>query len=186
MVNVTHYNNDRASRLQVLGVVLGVVHNLLLYGDNYLLLDFRAHFAYHYLGGIIIDNLINSRHHSKLHEHLYNLRRGLFKSCGKLAYGNLVTHGYGYRRLLYALKLHTPDLIRLGLTLRSLRAAVILRFLLDFLLSRIIVLHCVGGGNYFVFFVIFIYIDIRCPCIDPAYFGWSAFRRLARLFIRLS
>ena len=161
VVNVTHNDDDRASRLQCLLGILGDIHYSFLYRDNDGALYFAAHFGHDYLGGIVVDGLIDRRHHTELHELLYDLGRSLFQRRGKLAHRYFLAHRYGDRRLFDLFKLNSAKLIRLGLALCTLRTAVFLRLLLYLLLALdIIAAHSIGRSDILISLVVFIDVDV--------------------------
>ena len=133
MVNVTHNNNNRTSGFEIFVTVLCDVHNLFFNGNHNRFLNFGTHFGNNDFGGIIVNNLVNRCHHTQFQKFLNNVGSGFLHSGRKFANSDFLAYGYGDRSLFNAFKLKSSHFIRFGFTLSTLRTAVILRFLLDFL-----------------------------------------------------
>ena len=185
VVNVTHNNNNGTSGFEILVTVLRNVHNLFLNGNHNRFLNFGTHFGNNDFGGIIVNNLVNRCHHTQFQKFLNNFGGGFLHGSRKFAHGDLLTHRYGDRCLFNTLKLDSSHFIRLGFTFSTLRTAVILRFLLDFLLFGIIVPHRVGRGNTFILFVIFINVDVGGAGVNMTDFRRSSVGSGSRSFILL-
>ena len=68
MVDMTHDNDNRASRLEVLFLVLTLVKQLFFDGDEDFLLNLRAHLFCDDGSGVEVDGLGNVRHNTQLEQ----------------------------------------------------------------------------------------------------------------------
>ena len=146
VVNVTHNNNDRIARLQLLFLVLVLIEQLLLDGNVYFLLNLAAHFLCNDGCGIVVDHLGDGRHNAQLDETLDNIRCGALHAGSELTDGNLLRNHYLYRNLLKCchllLTLQAAHLLLLLLTaLVAERLGALVGLLGELLLLRALGLH---------------------------------------------
>ena len=116
MVDVAHDDHDGGAGLELVGGILMVVDELLLDGDDDLLLDLAAELLGDKGCGIEVDHLGKRRHDAVLHQALDDLRAGLLHAARQLADGDLVGDLDGQRGLLGDLELEAAHLLGLLLT----------------------------------------------------------------------
>ena len=116
VVNVTHDNDDRRSGHKILRLILVVVDQTLLNGDDDFLLDLAAKLHGDERRGVIVDNVGNGSEHAELKELLYDLGCGLLHAGGQLADGYLVGNLNLQLLLLSYLKLKLLHTVALFLT----------------------------------------------------------------------
>ncbi len=80
MVNVSHNNYNRASRLEILCLVLIVNDKSFLDGNNNFLFDLCAQFISNDSRRVKIDYLVDACHNAKSHQLFDNNARSDFKS----------------------------------------------------------------------------------------------------------
>ena len=102
MVDVTHDADDGASRNEILRLVLRVVEQLLLDGDDNLTRNLRAELVGDEIRGVKIDRLVDGRHDAEGHQLLYDFSGGHLESRRELADRDLVRNG-NLKRLLLCL-----------------------------------------------------------------------------------
>ena len=119
VINVTHDNNDRVSRRKIFLRVVGVVDYPVLYRDNDLLLGLCAELGCDYRRGVVVNNLIDSRHNSEREQLLDNLGRSHLEHGGKVGDNYLIGDFYDYLRLLRALRRYTGEALSLCLAARG-------------------------------------------------------------------
>ena len=116
VVNVTHDNDNRCSRHQILRLILMVVDKTLLNRNYDFLLDLAAKLHGDERRGVIVDNIGNGGEHAELEELLYDLGRGLLHTGGQFADGNFVGYLDLELLLLRYLKLKLLHTVSLFLT----------------------------------------------------------------------
>ena len=137
MVDVSHDNDDRASRLEVFFLVLALIKQLLLDGDKDFLLDLRAHLLGNQCRGIKVDGLRDVRHDTQLEQFLDDVCRGALEAGCQLADVDLVrNHDLELNLLdLLALALQSLELLLLLLTTLAGERTACVRLALDLLLA---------------------------------------------------
>ena len=90
MIHVAHNHHHRGPVLQILGLVLGGVDELLLDGNYHLALHLAAHLLGDDGGGVKVDKLADTSHDAVLHQALDHLGGGLFHAAGQLPHADLV------------------------------------------------------------------------------------------------
>ena len=90
VVHVAHDHHHGGAGLQVLGLVLGGVDELLLNGDDDLLLHLAAQLLGDDGGGVEVDDVAERGHNAVFDEALDHLGAGLFHAGGQLAHADLV------------------------------------------------------------------------------------------------
>ena len=186
VVNVTHDNNDRITRLELLFLVLVLVEQLLLDGNMNFLFDLAAHFLGNDGCGIVIDDLRDRSHNAQLDEALDNVRCGALHAGSELADGDLIRDHDLYRdllercHLLLALEaLHLLLLLLAALVAERLGALVGL--LGQLLLLGALGLHALGLCVYQLIYMIVILGEIYVTGtagIDTVYLLYLALSRL--------
>ena len=97
MVDVTHDHHNGGAGHQILFLILMVVDQLLLDGDDHFLLHLAAHLLGDDGGGVEVDHLAERGHDAVLHQALDHLGAGLLHAAGQLTHADLVgdLHGDG-------------------------------------------------------------------------------------------
>ena len=95
VVDVAHDHDDGGARLELFRPVLAVVDELLLHGDNDLVLDLAAELHGHERRGVVVDDVGERSHDAVLDERLDDLGAGLLHAGGQLADAD----GVGYLHL---------------------------------------------------------------------------------------
>ena len=108
MVNVSHNDNYRASRLQILSLILFVNDKSFLDGYNHLVLNLCANLFGYKRGGVKVDGLVLVSHNSQAHQLFDNVGNGGFQAGCKLGNNYLVGNHYLKLLLSCSFKLHTP------------------------------------------------------------------------------
>ena len=123
MVDVAHDHHHGGARHQILVLVLMVVDQALLDGDDHLLLHLAAQLFGDDGGGVEVDHLAQGGHDTVLHQALDHLCTGLLHAAGQLAHGDLVGDLHGDGGLLDDLQTQLAETV--GLLLLALVAGKI-------------------------------------------------------------
>ena len=169
VVNVSHNYYYGAARLEVRIVVVGVVDEALLNGDDDLFLYLCAELLSYERCGIEVYLLIYRSHYAESHELLDNVGSRSLQTCCELADCNAL--GYHYLELLLscALELEPLELLCLGLLLAELLAVPLLGLLIYLLLLRAVVLVVlVRGSHVVVALVVLVEVHVAAAGIDCA------------------
>ena len=132
VVNVTHDADDGVARDEFVGVVLRLVKEALLDGDDDLLRDLRTELIGDEERSVVVHGLVERSHHAHLHEALDDLGRRDLQAGGQLLHRNLIRHG--------DLKLLSARLFQLGL-LHALDRQLFLVLRLAVLAARVLLLQ---------------------------------------------
>ena len=94
---MAHNHHHRGPGHQILGLILVVVNELFLNGNDYFFLHLAAHFLGDNGGGVEVNHLAQGGHNAVFHQALDHLGAGLFHPAGQLAHADLVgdLHGNG-------------------------------------------------------------------------------------------
>ncbi len=166
VVNVTHDHHDGGAGLELLGLILMVVDQALLHGDDDFLLHLAAELHRDDGRGVVINDLRHRGEDAELHELLDDLGSGLLHARGQLAHGDLV--GDFHLELLLArdLQLQLLHLVALLLTALgggSLLALLVLTADLFLLAAGEIVVAAAAdvfrAGHIFKLFVVLLDVD---------------------------
>ena len=186
VVDVAHDHNDGGALHQILFLILVVVDQSLLDGDDDLMLHDAAQLLGDDGGGVKVDHVGQGSHDAILHQGLDHLGAGLFHPAGQLAHGDLVGDLHLHRGLAGDLLLEAAHLAGLllltalgGLALLLLAVAALL---LDLLLA-LALLHPLGalGGQILQMLVIAVQIDVsRLAGVNDLLLGHAALGRALR------
>ena len=116
VVNVTHNYHNGGAADQLLFLVLMIVDQPLLNGDDDFLLHLATHFHGHQSGGVIIDHVGDRGKNAQLEQLLNDLGGGFLHTGGQLAHGDLVRDLHLQLLLLGDLQLEPVHFIPLLLT----------------------------------------------------------------------
>ena len=132
VVNVTHDNDNRASRLQVFFLVLALVKQLFLDGDKDFLLNLCTHFLCYNGSGIKVNGLGDICHNTQLEQFLDDI------GSGALQAGCQLTH-------IDFIRDHNLQLYLLDLLLLTLQTLELLLLLLTALIGERLAGICLTG-----------------------------------------
>ena len=166
VVHVAHDHHHGCPGHQILVLVLMVVDQALLDGDDDLLFDLAAHLLGDDGGGVEVDHLAQGGHHAVLHQALDHLCAGLLHPAGQLAHADLVGDLHGHRGLFDDLQPQLPQPV--GLLLLALVAGevivpplLIAAELLLALWGLLVPLAAAAGvGHILQFLVVLVQIDV--------------------------
>ena len=146
VVDVTHDDDDRGTGDQLVCCVLVVVKELFFNRDDDLALNLAAELHGDKLCGVVVDGLVDGRHHAVFQQALDDLCGGFLHARGKLADGNLVRNLDDQRRLFGNFELKPAHLLLLLGAVLGAELLCLLLFVLvaDFLLAARVVLHALG------------------------------------------
>ena len=105
VVHVTHDHHHGSPGHQILRLVLVVVNQPLLDGDDNLLLHLAAHLLGDDGGGVEVNDLAEGGHNAVLHQALDHLCAGFLHAAGQFAHGDLIGDHDLHRGLLGDLQL---------------------------------------------------------------------------------
>ena len=162
MVNVTHDNDNRASRLQIFFLVLALIKQLFFDGNVYFLLNLCAHFLCNDCRRVKVDGLRNICHNAQLEQLFDDVCCGALQAGSQLADIDFIrNHNLELNLLELLLTLQALHLLLLLLTALVGERSACIRLAGDFLLAR---LHAVSllRNQRVNAVVVTIQIDIAC------------------------
>ena len=168
VVDVSHNNNNRWALYLLLVLVLAVIKEAVLDGDDNLLLNLRADFHGNQGSGVVVDDVRNRLHLAQHHQAFDNLRRLNLQFQRKLADGDLVRQGDVQFLAALTLHLQTFELLHL-LVLLGHEVFLLVVSAADFLLLYAVVpLGHILRRDVLIAFVVFVQVDIGRAHIDVA------------------
>ncbi len=143
VVNVSHNYDYGAARLEVCIVVIAVVDEALLNGNDNFLLNLCTELLCYERSCIEVYLLIDRSHNAETHELLYYLCSSNFKTCCELADCDALGDHYLELLLSCALELETLELLSLRLLLAELLTVSLSGLLVYLLLLGAVILSAV-------------------------------------------
>ena len=184
VVNVTHYNNDRITRLKALGIVGSILEQTLLDGNDNFLLDLCAEFLGNEGSGIEVDCLVEVSHNAEVEQLLDDLGSCHLQAGSQLGNNDLVRDLHLELLLSCTLKLQTLELLSLGLALAVVGLALLLGLLLYLLLAlEALVAHAGSGSDCLVALVVLVKLNIAAAGVDHLCDLLAALNSLALLLL---
>ena len=184
VVNVTHYNNDRITRLKALGIVGSILEQTLLDGNDNFLLDLCAEFLGNEGSGIEVDCLVEVSHNAEVEQLLDDLGSCYLQAGSQLGNNDLVRDLHLELLLSCTLKLQTLELLSLGLALAVVGLALLLGLLLYLLLAlEALVAHAGSGSDGLVALVVLVKLNIAAAGVDHLCDLLAALNSLALLLL---
>ena len=184
VVNVTHYNYDRITRLQALRIVGSILEQTLLNGHNDFLFYLGAEFLSNQGSGIEVDGLVKVSHNAQVEQLLDYLGSCYLQSGSQLGYNDLVRDLNLELLLSCALKFKALELLSLCLALAVERLALVLGLLLDLLFAlEAVVGHSSCGSDGLVALVVLIKLNVAAAGVYHLRYLLAALNSLALLLL---
>ncbi|CDA60994.1 conserved domain protein [Clostridium sp. CAG:169] len=160
VVYVTHNNNDRRTLYLLFVLILAVVEQTVLDGNDHLTLDLCTDFHCNQCSGIVVDDVRHRLHLAQCHQAFDNLCRLNFQLESQVADGDFIRQGDV--QLLTALALHLQLLEFLHLlVLFGHEVLFLIVSAADLLFLHAVVAFCqIGRCNIFITLVVFVQLDV--------------------------
>ena len=168
VVDVTHNNNDRWALYLLFILVLAVVKQTVLDGDDNFFFYLSTDFHCNQRSGIVVDDVGYRLHLAEHHQALYNLCRLDLQLVGQFSNGDLVREGDAQFLAALTLDFQPFELLHL-LVLFGHEVLFLVVSAANFLfLDAVIASSHIFRRDVLIALVVFVQIDIGCTHIDVA------------------